>query len=53
MSAKRKQEGKGKRTYEVKTKKIKIPGSSSEAMAAGGGKGLFRESASWFLIKTQ
>ena len=45
MSAKRKQEGKGKWSYEVKTKKIKIPGSCSVAMAAGGGNSFFGESA--------
>ena len=45
MSAKRKQEGKGKWSYEVKPKKIKIPGSCSVAMAAGGCNSLFGESA--------
>lgn len=45
MSAKRKQEGKGKWSYEVKTKKIKIPGSCGVAVAAGGGSSLFGESA--------
>lgn len=44
VSAKRKQEGKGKWSYEVKTKKIKIPGSYRGAMAAGGGNSLFGES---------
>ena len=51
MSAKRKQEGKGEWSYEVKIKKIKIPGSCSEAVAAAEGNSLFGESGAWFLIK--